>query len=66
MQTENNASFARIDEAAALAREAQALYGAASRVVRSALLRGLADALERDAAQLVAIADEETSLGAAR
>ncbi|MEX3928143.1 aldehyde dehydrogenase (NADP(+)) [Paraburkholderia sp. BR10936] len=66
MQTENNASFARIDEAAALAREAQALYGAASRAVRSALLRGLADALERDAAQLVAIADEETSLGAAR
>ena len=66
MQTENNVTFARIDEAAALANEAQALYGAASRAVRSALLRGLADALERDAAQLVTIADEETSLGAAR
>ncbi|MCP3716765.1 aldehyde dehydrogenase (NADP(+)) [Paraburkholderia sp. CNPSo 3281] len=66
MQTENNVTFARIDEAAALAHAAQALYGAASRAVRSALLRGLADALERDAAQLVAIADEETSLGAAR
>ncbi|WP_296658323.1 aldehyde dehydrogenase (NADP(+)) [Paraburkholderia sp.] len=69
MQTENpvtSAPFAPIDEAVALAHAAQATYGTASRAVRSALLRGLADTLERDAAQLVAIADDETSLGTAR
>ncbi|MCG5078944.1 aldehyde dehydrogenase (NADP(+)) [Paraburkholderia tagetis] len=68
MQTENHmtAAFGHIDANVALAHGAQATYGAASRAVRSALLRGLADALERDAAQLVSIADEETSLGATR
>lgn len=69
MQPENpvkSAPFAPIDEAVALAHAAQATYGTASRAVRSALLRGLADTLERDAAQLVAIADDETSLGTAR
>ncbi|MEM5313048.1 aldehyde dehydrogenase (NADP(+)) [Paraburkholderia sp. JHI869] len=60
------APFVRIDDAVARARNAQAFYGDAPRGVRSALLRGLAEALERDAAQLVALADEETSLGGAR
>ena len=58
--------FACIDDAVASAHDAQAFYGDAPHRVRSALLRGLADALEHDAAQLVAIADEETSLGAVR
>jgi len=52
--------------AAERAHAAQALYGAASDATRSRLLRGLADALERSSASLVAIADEETSLGPAR
>jgi acyl-CoA reductase-like NAD-dependent aldehyde dehydrogenase len=58
--------FAHVDEVVASARDAQAFYGSAPRGVRSALLRGLAVALERDAVQLVAIANEETSLGSAR
>lgn len=61
-----SAPFAAIDIAVARANEAQAIYGEAPGAVRSRLLRGLADALERDAAELVALADEETSLGAAR
>ncbi|WP_052409549.1 aldehyde dehydrogenase (NADP(+)) [Paraburkholderia oxyphila] len=61
-----SAPFAAIDNAVARADEAQAIYGTAPGAVRSRLLRGLADALERDAAGLVALADEETSLGTAR
>lgn len=62
----NSESFAGVDRAIERAREAQASYGTSSRAVRSSLLRGLADALERDAVELVAVADSETSLGAAR
>ncbi|MBC8749812.1 MULTISPECIES: aldehyde dehydrogenase (NADP(+)) [Paraburkholderia] len=58
--------FAAIDSVVARSHEAQAAYAAARHAVRSALLRGLADALERDAAPLIALADEETSLGAGR
>lgn len=58
--------FAAIDGVVARSHEAQASYAAAPHAVRSALLRGLADALERDVAPLVALADEETSLGAGR
>jgi acyl-CoA reductase-like NAD-dependent aldehyde dehydrogenase len=61
-----SAEFERIDLAVQNARDAQTFYGNTSGAVRSALLRGLADALERDAAQLVVIADEETSLGSVR
>jgi acyl-CoA reductase-like NAD-dependent aldehyde dehydrogenase len=59
-------AFAFIDRAVEGAHAAQALYGAAPAAVRSRLLRGLADALEAQQAALVSIADEETSLGAAR
>ncbi|HKT97568.1 MAG TPA: aldehyde dehydrogenase (NADP(+)) [Paraburkholderia sp.] len=61
-----SAPFAEIDNAVARAHEAQTIYGVAPGAVRSRLLRGLADALECDAASLVALADEETSLGTAR
>ncbi|MES2938345.1 MAG: aldehyde dehydrogenase (NADP(+)) [Pseudomonadota bacterium] len=41
-------------------------FGGSSAVTRALLLRGLADALEAQRAALVALADEETQLGAAR
>jgi acyl-CoA reductase-like NAD-dependent aldehyde dehydrogenase len=59
-------AFAVIDEAVASAHDAQARYGAAPDTVRSRLLRGLAAALERGAAELIELADAETSLGIAR
>ncbi|HDR9879849.1 TPA: aldehyde dehydrogenase (NADP(+)) [Burkholderia cenocepacia] len=55
-----------IERAVALAREAQPVYATAPANVRSALLRGLADALERHAAELVSLAHDETHLGHAR
>ncbi|WP_093632782.1 aldehyde dehydrogenase (NADP(+)) [Paraburkholderia aspalathi] len=59
-------NFAAIDAAVARSYGAQVDYAAAPHAVRSTLLRGLADALGRDAASLVALANEETSLGAGR
>jgi acyl-CoA reductase-like NAD-dependent aldehyde dehydrogenase len=59
-------AFAAIVKAVASAHHAQAQYGAAPDAVRVRLLRGLADALERDAADLITLADTETSLGAGR
>ncbi|WP_175920928.1 aldehyde dehydrogenase (NADP(+)) [Burkholderia latens] len=60
------AVFPAIEQAVALARDAQRAYAAAPANARSALLRGLADALERHTIELVALADEETHLGHAR
>lgn len=59
-------AFSAIEHAVALARDAQAAYAAAPADVRSALLRGLADTLERHTTELVTLAGEETHLGHAR
>ncbi|RQR85254.1 aldehyde dehydrogenase (NADP(+)) [Burkholderia sp. Bp9012] len=63
---DNPTAFPIIEHEVALASDAQASYAAAPAAVRSQLLRGLADALEQHAAELVAIADDETHLGAPR
>ncbi|MFJ4256347.1 aldehyde dehydrogenase (NADP(+)) [Pseudomonas monteilii] len=55
-----------IDTAVALAESAAPIWAQASVQVRCALLEGLAVALEREQAGLVAIADEETHLGPVR
>ncbi|MBN3807617.1 aldehyde dehydrogenase family protein [Paraburkholderia sp. Ac-20347] len=55
-----------MDAAVARAADAQAHYGTAPHATRSALLRGLAAALAADAAALVALANDETSLGTTR
>ncbi len=57
---------AAIDRAARAARDAFADFGSSDAAIRSKLLRGLADALEANKERLVALADEETHLGAAR
>ncbi|WP_322041277.1 aldehyde dehydrogenase (NADP(+)) [Burkholderia diffusa] len=62
----DHTAFPAVEQAVALARDAQAAYAAAPSTVRSALLRSLADALERHTAELVALADGETHLGHAR
>ncbi|RQR33258.1 aldehyde dehydrogenase (NADP(+)) [Burkholderia sp. Bp9142] len=59
-------AFPAIEHAVALARDAQISYATAPATVRSALLRGLADTLERHAAELVELANDETHLGHAR
>lgn len=55
-----------IDHAVASAVQAAPLWAKASVEVRTRLLRGLAQALEAHQADLVAIADEESHLGAGR
>lgn len=57
---------AAIDRAARAAEAAFAAFGASDAATRATLLRGLADALDAHKARLVALADEETHLGAAR
>ncbi|WP_419736432.1 aldehyde dehydrogenase (NADP(+)) [Pseudomonas sp. COR18] len=63
--TGNNAHQA-IDQAVNLAVQAAAAWAEASVAVRAGLLRGLVVALEAHQADLVAIADEESHLGAVR
>lgn len=58
--------FPAIEDAVALARDAQAAYAAAPATARSRLLHGLADTLEQHASELVTLADKETHLGHAR
>jgi len=55
-----------IDNAVTLASQAAPLWAEASVQVRARLLRGLAQVLEAHQADLVAIADEESHLGAGR
>lgn len=55
-----------VDAAARAAQAAFATWGASSVAERAGLLRALADALEGQRDRLVALADEETHLGAAR
>ncbi len=63
--TQVNAQQA-IDHAVASAVQAAPMWAKASVEVRTRLLRGLAQALEAHQADLVAIADEESHLGAGR
>jgi acyl-CoA reductase-like NAD-dependent aldehyde dehydrogenase len=62
----SNSSPAQIDAAVHAAQCAAAAFGASAAAARSALLRGLADALEAERATLVPLADQESHLGAAR
>jgi acyl-CoA reductase-like NAD-dependent aldehyde dehydrogenase len=55
-----------VDQAVALAKQAHEHNALGSRVTREALLRGLADALDASAAELIAVADAETHLGVPR
>lgn len=61
-----NSNFDDIDAAVAAAHSAAAEWGASPATVRAKLLRALADALDEEKEALTAIADRETSLGAAR
>ncbi len=61
-----DSTSAAIDQAARAAEAAFAAFGASDAGTRATLLRGLADALDAHKARLVALADEETHLGAAR
>ena len=56
----------QVDAAAHAAAEAFESWGASNGARRASLLRGLADALEAERAELVALADQETGLGAGR
>lgn len=56
----------QIDATVRAAADAFADWGASSGAQRAALLRGLGDALEADREGLVALADQETGLGAGR
>lgn len=58
--------LAQIDQAVATAVAAQRQFGNSDAGTRARLLHGLADALERKQAALVALADEETGLGEGR
>ncbi|EER59257.1 Aldehyde Dehydrogenase [Acidovorax delafieldii 2AN] len=56
----------QLDALVGSASHAFATFGASPAAIRAALLRGLADALESEREALVALADQETHLGAAR
>ncbi|MGU7770460.1 aldehyde dehydrogenase (NADP(+)) [Burkholderia sp. MR1-5-21] len=60
------APFPAIDRAVALAADAHAADALAPAAARTRLLHGLADALDAQAAALIALADDETGLGHAR
>ncbi|AFT86092.1 aldehyde dehydrogenase (NADP(+)) [Paraburkholderia phenoliruptrix] len=59
-------AYPSIARAVELARDAQSVYASAPAKVRSALLRGLANTLERHSDELVSLADDETHLGRVR
>ncbi|KMM85348.1 NADP-dependent aldehyde dehydrogenase [Pseudomonas taetrolens] len=58
--------YSVVDAAVAQAHAAAPLWAQASATVRASLLRGLAEALEAQKDSLIALADEETHLGAGR
>lgn len=64
--TASNPDFAVIDRAVTAAKAAAPTLAEATPSRRARLLRGLAEALESQQAELVAIADQETGLGTAR
>jgi NADP-dependent aldehyde dehydrogenase len=64
--TASNPDFANIDRTVAAAAAAAPFWAESSPAERAGLLRGLAAALEQQQAELVAIADQESGLGAAR
>lgn len=64
--TASNPDFAVIDRAVTAAKAAAPTLAEAAPSQRARLLRGLAEALESQQAELVAIADQETGLGPAR
>jgi len=55
-----------VDRACAAAAQAAPAWARASRAERAAVLRGIADALESRASDIVPVADRETALGEAR
>ncbi|WP_035884139.1 aldehyde dehydrogenase (NADP(+)) [Cupriavidus metallidurans] len=64
--SEQNPAFAIIDQHAARAHEASAVWAHSSPTVRSGVLHALADALDARADELAVMADEETGLGIPR
>lgn len=64
--TTHNTSLAELNALVAASNVAFAQYARSSVATRSALLRGLADALDAQRATLVPLADSETQLGSAR
>ncbi|WP_258909312.1 aldehyde dehydrogenase (NADP(+)) [Pseudomonas putida] len=66
MTTSQNPDFIAIDAVVAQASAAADFWADSSATQRATLLRGLADALEQQQAELVAIADRESGLGEAR
>lgn len=64
--SEQHPVFSTIDQHATRALQASATWASSSPARRSALLRGLADALDAHAGALAVLADEETGLGNAR
>ncbi|MFJ4067333.1 aldehyde dehydrogenase (NADP(+)) [Pseudomonas sp. NPDC089996] len=66
MITPQNPDFTAIDAVVAQASAAADFWADSSATQRATLLRGLADALEQQQAELVAIADRESGLGDAR
>lgn len=59
-------ALSAINQAAGRAAAASRIWGESTAAVRAALLRGLAATLERNQAELVAIADRESGLGEGR
>lgn len=66
MTTPQNPNFAAIDAVVAQAATAADFWADSTATQRATLLRSLADALEQQQAELVAIADRESGLGEAR
>ncbi|GGJ80842.1 aldehyde dehydrogenase (NADP(+)) [Pseudomonas matsuisoli] len=66
MTTHQDPALSVIDQAVAKAVAASEIWGESTETVRGALLRGLAEALEKNGAELVAIADRESGLGEGR
>ena len=64
--TFQDTSASQLDAIVRAAGDAFATFGASAAATRALLLRGLADALESRREALVALADQETHLGAAR
>ncbi|MBT2499081.1 aldehyde dehydrogenase (NADP(+)) [Agromyces sp. ISL-38] len=66
MTTTDTATRASLDEVADAARRAFAVTVASTAVERAAWLTGVADALDANGPELIALADEESHLGTAR
>lgn len=66
MTTHQDPALSAIDLAVSKSSAAATAWGESTAPVRAALLRGLADALEQNQAELVAMADHESGLGEGR